>query len=154
MNDECSVPVCVCVCVPHVHCLPLLCCSEYTHKVEETYTFTADSPPCMVTPTTANIHELKVVRLVYEAQMTSLQLKQQRRVTFTPSLCLHSPSLPAPLPPSAVSLWPFLTSCSLLMNQRRCVLYSLFQRGDGMGGKEAEFNQLAGINAHQLWMGS
>ena len=36
----------------------------YTHKVEEVTTLTPDSPPCMVTPTTANIHELKAVRLV------------------------------------------------------------------------------------------
>lgn len=38
-------------------------CSEedYTHKVEEVTTLTPDSPPCMVTPTTSNIHELKVV---------------------------------------------------------------------------------------------
>ena len=45
----------------------LLACplpSEYTHKVEEVTTLTPESYPCMITPTTANLHELKAVRLV------------------------------------------------------------------------------------------
>ena len=37
---------------------------EYTHKVEEVKTLTHESPPCMFTPTTGNIHQLKTVRLV------------------------------------------------------------------------------------------
>ena len=38
--------------------------SEYTHKVEAVTTLTPESPPCMITPTTANIHQLKAMRLV------------------------------------------------------------------------------------------
>lgn len=101
MKDYCSLPVLqdfVSACVPHAHFYTASLsspCSEYTHKVEEVITLTPESPPCMVTPTTANIHELKVVRLVvHVAQTDHISAATEKSDYSLPSLCTSSYLIP------------------------------------------------------------
>ena len=122
----------VSACVPHAHFYTASLsspCSEYTHKVEKVVTLTPESPPCMVTPTTANIHELKAVRLVtHVAQNGHMSPATKKSDYSLPSLCtssylipgfLNSPFYHHPLPPcSSVthSIPPYstITTSSLL----------------------------------------
>jgi len=67
--------------------------TDYTHKVEEATTLTPDSPPCMVIPTTANIHELKAAMLVAYILNNHLQLAANGAMTipfpeFAPLVCI------------------------------------------------------------------
>ena len=98
IKNYCSLPALqhfVSACAPHAHfytaSLSSLC-SEYTHKVEKVITLTPESPVCMVTPTTANIHELKAVRLVVLWHKMTTFLLQQRRVTILFSPFVHPPT--------------------------------------------------------------